>query len=168
MKELKHSDILPELTRALNHGGAFLSVKSGGEINTMTIGWATMGSAWGKNLFMAYVRPSRHTHPLLTASGAFSVSIPREGDLSDALRLCGSKSGRDTDKFRAAGLSAVPAEKIDGVIVGECALHVECRVVYSVDMNAERMDESVASAYKTGDYHTLFFGEIQTCYAKDA
>jgi hypothetical protein len=31
--------------------GAFLTVKSGEALNTMTIGWATIGYVWGKPIF---------------------------------------------------------------------------------------------------------------------
>ncbi|MDX2441801.1 MAG: hypothetical protein QNK40_14795 [Desulfobacterales bacterium] len=32
--------------------GAFLTLKAGEETNTMTIGWATIGHIWRKDVFM--------------------------------------------------------------------------------------------------------------------
>jgi hypothetical protein len=35
--------------------GAFLTVKAGEALNTMTIGWATLGFAWKKPMMMVIV-----------------------------------------------------------------------------------------------------------------
>ncbi len=165
MKKLNHADITPRLSWALNNGGAFLNAKCDGGANTMTIGWATIGDAWGKPVFMAMVRLSRHTHPMVESTDVFTVSIPRQGELADALKLCGTRSGRDTDKFAQAHITAAPAQAVDCPIVAECDLHLECRVVYATDMNGNRMAEGIARSYKDGDFHTLYFGEIVACYA---
>ena len=45
--------------------GAFLTVKAGEALNTMTIGWATLGFAWRKPVMMVMVRNSRHTFSLI-------------------------------------------------------------------------------------------------------
>ena len=45
--------------------GAFLTVKAGEDLNTMTIGWATMGFVWRKPIFMIAVRDSRHTFGII-------------------------------------------------------------------------------------------------------
>jgi len=39
--------------------GAFLTVKADDKVNTMTIGWATIGIVWKKEVFMVAVRDSR-------------------------------------------------------------------------------------------------------------
>ena len=36
--------------------GSFLTVKAGEALNTMTIGWATLGFAWRKPVMMVMVR----------------------------------------------------------------------------------------------------------------
>ena len=36
--------------------GAFLTVKSGNALNTMTIGWVTFGVVWSKPIMMVAVR----------------------------------------------------------------------------------------------------------------
>ena len=56
--------------------GILLTTKRGDEVNTMTIGWGTIGIEWGKPVFVAYVRESRHTRKLLDETGEFTVNIP--------------------------------------------------------------------------------------------
>lgn len=167
MQDMQPYAIVPMLHDAMNSGGVFLNVKGGGEANTMTISWGTIGIAWGGDVFMTMVRHSRHTHGLIERAGRFTVSIPPSGRLRDALAYCGTKSGRDGDKFAAAGLTAAPARSFEGVTVGECALQVECEIVCATEMDASRLADSIRPAYADGDMHTLYFGKIVACYSTE-
>ena len=84
--------------------GAFLTVAADDAVNTMTIGWATIGYIWQRPVFMVAVRDSRHTFNLLEKTDNFTVSIPADDSYHEALMVCGSKSGRDIDKFKECGL----------------------------------------------------------------
>ena len=68
-------DYAGTLCKALSKG-VLLTTKDGDEVNTMTIGWGMMGIEWGKPVFLALVRQSRHTKKLLDATGEFTVNIP--------------------------------------------------------------------------------------------
>lgn len=167
MKEISYTDAMALTTQKLTHGGAFLSV-GGPTPNTMTIGWGAIGFFWNRPVFLAVVRQSRHTHGLLTGSGAFTISVPTKSDLKRQLAFAGTASGREVDKFSGHGLTAAPARKVDAPIVAECGLHFECQVRLMQDMTADRMDPNVLkTAYPQGDLHTLFFGEILACYETD-
>jgi len=144
--------------------GAFLTTAVDGQINTMTIAWGSIGFIWAKPVFMVMVRPSRHTYQLIEKSGEFTVSIPLK-DMQQALALCGTKSGRDMDKLAAAGLTTLPGQKIATPVIEGCGLHYECKIVYKQAMTSENLDTEINSKkYGTGDYHTLYFGEIVASY----
>ncbi len=148
--------------------GAFLTVQSGANVNTMTIGWGTIGFIWQKPIFMVAVRYSRHTYGLLEQAGEFTVSIPIKEDLTRALALCGTKSGRDLDKISAAGLTLRPGKVIATPIIDDCSLHYECRVVYQQVMEPKALDQAIrARSYSKGDYHVLYYGEIVASYIKE-
>ena len=50
-------------------------------------------------------------------------------------------------------------------IIDECVLHYECRVDYESRLEPERVPTEVRRInYPSGDYHTLFFGEILAYY----
>jgi len=109
--EVKRMNALPFNDKAADFldrvgKGAFLTTAANGKVNTMTIGWASLGMIWATPVLTAMVRPSRFTHELLDASMEFTVTLPNE-DLSAALGLCGSTSGRSGDKLAAAGLSVL-------------------------------------------------------------
>jgi flavin reductase (DIM6/NTAB) family NADH-FMN oxidoreductase RutF len=42
--------------------------------------------------------------------------------------FCGRRSGRDLDKFAAAGLTPLPAETVEAPAIAEALAHVECEV----------------------------------------
>lgn len=152
----------------LHKKGAFLTVKSGDKVNTMTISWGNIGFEWARPVFTVLVRKSRYTYELIENSSEFTVSIPLSDELKDALALCGTKSGRDMDKFEAAGLNLKAGRKVGAPVIGNCELHYECRIVYKHEMNPSLLDESVIdAAYKNGDFHTLYYGEIVDCYLEE-
>ncbi len=91
--------------------GVFLTVKAGEALNTMTIGWATIGYVWRKPIFMVAVRDSRHTFGIIEKAADFTVSVPMT-DMKDAVMFCGTKSGRDYDKFKECSLELAASQKV--------------------------------------------------------
>lgn len=163
MQEVHFSQYAQQVIQTLPKG-AFLTVRHAGRDNTMTIGWGTLGVIWGQPIFSVLVRPSRYTFGLLEASGEFTVSIPLN-DMSRALAVCGSKSGRDLDKFAAAGLQKLPGLRVATPVIAGAGLHYECKVVFRQPMAPETLDASLReSFYGNGDHHTLFFGQVQTAW----
>ncbi len=148
--------------------GAFLTVKSGDKINTMTIGWGNIGFVWNKPIFTVEVRYSRHTYDLIENSTEFTVSIPLEKDLKEALRICGTESGRDIDKFVKCNLTPEKGKVISTPIVGECELHYECKIVYIQAMEPGTLSEDIKEKYyPNNNYHVLYYGEIVASYIKE-
>lgn len=163
MKEIRFDEYAPQTIQQLPKG-AFLTASHGGRHNTMTIGWGSVGVVWGIPIFTALVRPSRFTFGLLEASNEFTVSIPLV-DMAKALALCGSKSGRDIDKFAAAGITPVSALKIATPVIGGAGLHYECKVVFKQAMQPTPLDKKLAETfYASGDFHTIFYGHIQATW----
>lgn len=151
----------------LHTQGAFLTVKSGEKINTMTISWGNVGYEWNRPIFTVLVRKSRYTHELIENSEDFTVSIPLSNNLKKALAVCGSKSGRDIDKFKECNLTLDKSQSVDTPIIGECELHYECKIVYKQEMNPQLLSKHIVeSSYADGDYHTLYYGEIVATYIK--
>lgn len=167
MKHVNYLEIMGEVTEQMSRGGVFLNV-GGEQPNTMTIGWGWIGYCWKKPVFVAVVRPQRHTFEMIKAAGEFTVSIPTAGTMKDELAFAGTKSGRDVNKFEGHGLTAASAQQVSAPIVAECGLHIECRTLLTQDMTGDRMDAGVANrCYPASDFHTMFFGEIIDCYRTD-
>lgn len=155
------SQSLHEPLLALQDGGLLLtSVDTKGKANPMTIGWASIGVYWGQPIVVVMVRPSRYTFGCVEMTNDFTVSVPY-ADLAEQVAFCGTKSGRNTDKFAECGFTPV---KIDGVRspgIDECGLVYFCRVVHRNDVLPTQLDEALVRAcYPSDDFHRFYYGQI--------
>ena len=162
---MKKMDYMVVAERAMNQikEGAFLTVKAGDAINTMTIGWAAIGYVWRKPIFMVAVRDSRHTFGIMERAADFTVSVPMT-DMKQAIMFCGTKSGRDHDKFKECDLHLEGSQKTVTPIINTPGLHFECKIVFKAPMDPVHLAEEYDTIYPQKDYHTLYFGEILDCY----
>ncbi|MDL2281278.1 flavin reductase family protein [Selenomonadales bacterium OttesenSCG-928-I06] len=146
----------------------FLTTKANDKVNTMTIGWGTIGIIWGKPVFMVMVRKSRFTKTLIDQSKEFTVSFPTplNDQIQIALNFCGTKSGRDMDKISAASLNTKEAQEINTPIIDIPGLHLECVVALAEDMSGSTLSKEFNDAFypDKSDYHTLYFGKIVAAY----
>lgn len=127
--------------------------------NTMTASWGGVGVMWAEPSATCYIRPQRYTKEFIDKEELFSVSFLKDG-YRDALKLCGSVSGRDHDKIKEAGLTPV---FIDGVPAFEEADTILiCRKMYRTSMNpADFIDKDADSKfYPEKDYHDMYIAEI--------
>ena len=138
IKEVNYADYAQQAIEILSKG-AFLNTTDGTTDNTMTIAWGSIGFIWGKPIFMVMVRPSRYSFNNIESQEDFTVSIPLT-DMSNALKICGSKSGRDINNF-------------------------ECKIMYKQAMDTTHLNPEILNhKYASGDLHTLYYGEILSCY----
>ena len=162
---MKFTQNLEMAMECLHKKGAFLTTKVGDETNTMTISWGSIGFIWGKPMFTALVRKSRHTHELIEKAGEFTVSLPLDDNMKSALAICGSKSGRDMDKIKECNLELEEGKIISTPVIKGCGVHYECKVVYKQDMVPNLLDEGIDNGmYGSKDYHTVYYGEIVNYY----
>lgn len=151
----------------LHKKGAFLTVKNQDKVNTMTISWGSIGFMWNKPIFIAMVRKSRYTYELIENAASFTISIPYKSEMKSALTICGTKSGRDLDKFAEAKISFSPSTKVDSPIIENCNMYYECKIVYKHPMDNQNPSPEInKTIYSDNDYHTLYYGEIVACYEK--
>ena len=162
MRDVKAATVY-EKVMAQVQAGAFLTVRARDRLNTMTIGWATIGIAWRREVLMVMVRNSRHTYSLIEEAPDFTVSVP-SGDLKRELAFCGTKSGRAVDKFAECRLQTQAGRQTASPIVRVPGVHFECRIVYKSPIDPAQLDPEFAPLYPERDYHTLYFGEILACY----
>lgn len=161
MKTIKFNELSRELIDQLMKG-AFLTVKDkNGKLNTMTIAWGTIGYMWFKPVFIVMVRKSRYTFNIIQNAQDFTVSFPLNDQLKKELMTCGTKSGRDMDKFKECHLDTEYVDDIYSPMISACDLHVLCKIIYKQPLDPEYMDKKVMDVYGSEkDYHTLYFGEI--------
>ena len=154
------------ITEAVKTG--VLVTTKGDKPNTMTISWGTIGIQWGKPIFTVFVRESRYTKTLLDANPEFTINVPMGGDVKEILKICGTRSGRDMDKFAELNLTAVDPEVISVPGIRELPLTLECKVIYRQDQDPAAIEApSMDKYYPNGDFHTAYYGEIVSAYILD-
>ncbi len=164
MKNVDYNQYLEEVTNTLT-GGAFLTVKAGEELNTMTIGWGNIGYIWGKPMMMVMVRESRHTFSLIEKTDEFTVSFSFDNSMDSELDFCGSYSGRNYDKFQKCNLDLISGQEVGTPVIGGCDLHYECKICFEQKMNKNNLVADFNQKwYSNQDYHTLYYGEIVASY----
>ncbi len=142
--------------------GVFITAKGNDTVNTMTIAWGHIGVLWSRPVFIAYVRYSRYTYDVLQTANDFTINVPQEGALKEALKIAGTQSGRDLDKFKEAQLTLVPSETISTPRIKECVLNYECEILYTQTQEPALLPQEIKERYYPNhDTHIMFFGEIK-------
>lgn len=162
MKHIDYMDVAKKVMNQLEQG-AFLTVKAGNQLNTMTIGWGTMGIIWSKPIVMVAVRNSRYTFGLMEKAADFTISFPKN-QMEKELSFCGTQSGRNIDKFKECGLEPAPAQKTLSPVIQIPGIHFECKIVYKTAIDPAFLDKAYKQHYPKSDFHTLYFGELLACY----
>lgn len=155
--------------------GILITTKLDGKVNTMTIGWGHIGIEWGKPIFIAYVRESRHTYTMLEGNGEFTVNIPMGQVDKKILGYCGTKSGRNTDKIRDMDLTLEDPSVISVPGIKELPLTLECKVIYKQKQDLSAIPAELLEKYypqdvsdpdqgRNRDRHVAFYGEIVDSY----
>ena len=163
-KMIQAFDYAGEICKAMSKG-ILMTTKVGDKVNTMTIGWGTLGIEWGKPIYTVFVRESRYTKEMLEKHGEFTINVPM-GELDkNILKVCGTKSGRDMDKIAELDLHLEDGKAVDVPGIRELPLTLECKVIYKQDQDPKAVnEEATARYYPEGDYHTAYYGQIMAAY----
>lgn len=105
--------------------------------NIITIAWT---GTICTNPAMTYisVRKERYSYDLIKESGKFAINLSTK-TLLKAADFCGVKSGRDVDKFKEMGLTAIPGLSLDVPLIAESPLSIECEVTEIKELGSHDM-----------------------------
>ncbi|UCE28177.1 MAG: flavin reductase family protein [Candidatus Coatesbacteria bacterium] len=103
---------------------------------------------FGNHVFFSLYK-KRYTRVGIQENKTFSVNVPSE-DLIDEVNICGSKSGRDTDK--SILFETFYGELETAPMIRECPLNMECRVTDILDYDPnEGIVGKVIKSYANAD-----------------
>jgi len=94
--------------------------------NVMTLSWHMM-MEFEPPLVACLVSGRDDSFELLRASGECVLNIPT-AELAPQVVACGNSHGRRRDKFKATGLTPVPASRVGAPLIDECYASLECVV----------------------------------------
>ena len=153
-------------------GKEWMLVTAGDErsYNTMTASWGGMGYIWERPSTFIFIRDTRYTYQFLQQHESFTLSFFNE-KYRDALRICGTMSGRNTDKVKEAGLT--PLETPSGLMsFEEARMIIECKKMFIQELDYANLTEPYKSkimeeAYKNElSKHQMFISEIVNIWIK--
>ena len=113
-----------------------------GKPNALGVSWV-MRTSFEPLLMLISIDHRRYSHEGIKKNGEFVINYPSALQQKGAW-ICGTTSGRDTDKTRTSGLSFIPSEKVKAPTLDDVVVAFECVVV---------------SEFVTGD-HTVFVGRV--------
>lgn len=151
------------LNRMRNEGMLCTVVDEAGKQNLLTLGWGQIGPSYHDHpIFIIAVAALRYSWRFLEQVPEFVIAVP-DDTLKEATVLSGTKSGRNLDKFRAAGLTPVPSVHVRAPSLLECPINVECRIYTSIApphmlLTLEHRQRPVE------EQHTIYFAEVLGTY----
>ena len=110
-----------------------------GGTNMMTASWGGLGYLYNRPVAFCFINPARHTYRLMEKAGTYTLTFYAE-DFREALRYCGTHSGRDGDKIQATGLT--PAATPSGApAFKEARLVIECRKMLAQSLSPDALHD---------------------------
>lgn len=164
MKRIDVAALSQNVFTAIGKQWMLLSAGDREKANTMTVSWGGLGVLWGKNVATVYVRPQRYTYEFMEKGEYFTLSFLGE-EWREALKLCGSKSGREVDKFQSSGLTLAYGAG-DAPYLQEAQVVLVCKKLYFDDIEPSHfLDGDIdGKNYPGKDYHRMYIGEIVEAY----
>lgn len=167
LKEVNYKDL--QLNPMTMIGSGWWAVACGNETdgyNAMTAAWGQLGTLFERGTHsnrlptaVIYIRPNRYTHAFMEKEDYFSLNVMPAGN-KKVYGVLGSRSGRDTDKFAAAGITTGFSDNT--VYINEAELVFICHKIYHQDLKEECFNdkELIDFNYPKKDFHTMYIGEI--------
>ncbi|OGC95483.1 MAG: flavin reductase [candidate division Zixibacteria bacterium RBG_16_53_22] len=111
--------------------------RPGDRPNIITIAWTGIICSEPPMISIS-IRKNRFSHEIIRDTGEFVVNITTQA-LAEATDICGVASGRNTDKFKLAGLTATPASIVQVPLIEECPINLECQTRRVLELGSHDM-----------------------------
>lgn len=155
---MKLSEAKINFLDSLSKGALLTATDIERKSNTMTVSWGGSGILWGKQVCFLFVRPERHTYRFLENGSYLSLSF-FGSDKKEVLSYCGTKSGRDVDKFKECGLEFTLENGSAIFKDAVCTIHL--KLLYAQDLKEECFLEKESLKWYQGQgMHKMYICEI--------
>ncbi|MCI8277258.1 MAG: flavin reductase family protein [Clostridia bacterium] len=105
---------------------ALVSAGSLEKSNITTIAWTGIINSDPMLVYVS-IRKTRLAHEMITEIGNFVINLPTDKQVVEA-DLCGTKSGRDIDKYKECNFTKSISSMITSPGIKECPINIECKV----------------------------------------
>lgn len=115
---------------------AVISVGTWESANLITLAWVGTVASTPPAIGVS-IRPSRYSYDILNKTGEFVVNIPDVSHLR-IVDYCGTRSGRNEDKWEVLNLTKGKPSKTQVPLLEEFPINIECKVIKTEDIGSHR------------------------------
>lgn len=112
------------------------------EESIITLSWAG-NSCSDPPIISLGIRKERHSHNIIKQSMEFVINIPT-ANMLDQVEICGSKSGKDINKWNVCNFTKGQSKVVNVSHIEECPVSLECKVIQIIELGS----------------HDLFLGKV--------
>lgn len=94
--------------------------------NIISVAWTGIVNSEPPLVYVS-IRPTRKSYEIIKEEREFIINIPNE-NLVWQVDFCGTKSGKNIDKFKEASLQKEKGKLVKAPLIKECPINLECKV----------------------------------------
>jgi flavin reductase (DIM6/NTAB) family NADH-FMN oxidoreductase RutF len=114
-----------------------VSVKHESKESIITLAWA--GTCCSDPPMVSIgVRPTRYSYEILKESKEFVINFPL-ASMQPQVELCGTKSGKDIDKWEKCKFTKAKSKKVKVPSIAECPVNMECRIEHILNLGTHNL-----------------------------
>ena len=164
-KQIAPDKIPGNIIKMLSEDWMLITAGNKDKFNMMTASWGGLGFLYEKPVTFCFINPTRYTYQLMENNDTYTLSFYTEA-YRDALKYCGSKSGKDVDKVKGSGLTPITTPT-GSKAFSQAWLVIECRKMVAQSLQSESIaDKSLKDNWAGKQMHKMFIGEIINVWVK--
>ncbi len=94
--------------------------------NIISVAWTGIVNSEPPLVYVS-IRPTRKSYEIIKEERELIINIPNE-NLVWQVDFCGTKSGKNIDKFKEASLQKEKGKLVKAPLIKECPINLECKV----------------------------------------
>lgn len=166
-KKLDPEKIPGNIIKMLSNDWMLITAGNDSGFNMMTASWGGLGYLWEKPVAFCFINPARYTYQLMETNNYYTLSFYTEA-YRDALKYCGSTSGKNSNKVEGSGLTPITLPS-GAKAFSEAWLIIECKKVLGQQITKDAVfDEKVKENWTSEgkQLHKMYAGEIVNVWVK--
>lgn len=164
-KRIAADKIPGNIIKMLSEDWMLITAGNNQQFNMMTASWGGLGMLYGKPTATCFINPTRFTYQLMEKNDTYTLTFYTEA-YRDALKYCGSNSGKNADKVKGSGLTPITTPE-GSKAFGEAWLIIECRKLVSQSLMPEAIsDTKIKEEWVGKQLHKMYIGEIINVWVK--
>jgi flavin reductase (DIM6/NTAB) family NADH-FMN oxidoreductase RutF len=164
-RSIEASEIPGNIYELLSKHWMLITAGKADAYNTMTASWGGLGNLYQSPVAFCFINPARYTYRFMENNDTYTLTFFPD-EYKSALKLLGTKSGRDGDKVKESGLTPVTTPSGNQTFQ-EASLIIECQKMVAQSLNPEALkDDALKQEWEGKAMHKMYIGKILRVWVK--